>query len=221
MPVLGSSLPPAATITEPWLSANCTAARSADVLLVVIDTLMTCACSLAASSMPWASRLELPVSWLFTLTERILASGATPTNGKPFASRSLAAMMPDISVPWPTQSPKPVPVTSTALTRPASCLLKSTPLSTTATVTPWPSVCGHTLLQSSTVWAQGIDVTFLLAWPGPGHYWVGWGSVATGVGTDGLGGLAGLVGVVDFEGLGDGLAAAGARGDRAAADPAT
>jgi hypothetical protein len=53
---------------------------------------------------------------------------------------------------------------------------------------------------------------------------LGWGSVATGVGTDGLGGLAGLVGlvgVVDFEGLGDGLAAAGARGDRAAADPAT
>ena len=66
---------------------------------MTIDTLMTCAPSLAASSMPWASRLELPVSWAFTLTERILASGATPAKGKPFASRSLAAMMPATIVP--------------------------------------------------------------------------------------------------------------------------
>jgi hypothetical protein len=51
---------------------------------------------------------ELPVSASFTLTDKILARGATPSNGTPRACRSLAAMMAATAVPWPTQSWKPV-----------------------------------------------------------------------------------------------------------------
>ena len=68
---------------------------------VVIETLMTCAPSSAASVMPWARAAEVPDSWLFTLIDKILASGATPSNGLPSACMSLAAMMPATPVPWP------------------------------------------------------------------------------------------------------------------------
>jgi hypothetical protein len=114
-----------------------------------------------------------------------------------------------------------------AFTLPASCGLNDTPLSTTATVTPSPSVSGHTLLQSSASWAHGTDVTFELTWPGPGQFWFGWGSVATGVGTAGGAGRDGCFGRLDDR-FGDGLdegfvvaATTGCRADRAAATAGT
>ena len=159
--------------------------------------------------------------WVNTLTERIFASGATPSNGLP-CTCTLAAMMPAIAVPWPSpeQSWNPVPVRSMAVTLPASCGLPSTPLSTTATFMPLPSVSGHALLQSSAFWAHGTDLTFEVTWFESLHCWLGPGSVATGTGTDGVGGafdLDGLdVGLV--EGLGDALAATTLTGP--AAEPA-
>jgi hypothetical protein len=48
-------------------------------------------------------------------------------------------------------------------------------------------------------------VTFELAWPGPGQSWVGWGSVATGVGTAGGAGRDGCVGGGLDDRFGDGL----------------
>src|ERR1700683_5855070 len=71
-----------------------------------------------------------------------------------------------------------------AVTFPASCGWPSTPLSTTATFMPLPSVSGHTLLQSSAGWAQGTDLTFEVTWFESLHCWLGPGSVATGTGTD-------------------------------------
>jgi hypothetical protein len=67
-------------------------------------------------------------------------------------------------------------------------------------------VSGHALLQSSARWAQGTDPTFALTGFESGHCWLGAGSVATGTGTDGVGGGFGFDGLDD--GLGDGLAAA-------------
>jgi hypothetical protein len=132
-------------------------------------------------------------------------------------------MMPAIAVPWPSpeQSWNPVLVRSMAVTLPASCGLASTPLSTTATVMPLPSVSGHTLLQSSARWAQGTDPTFELTWFESGHCWLGAGSVATGTGADGVGGAVTLDDGLDegiAPGLGDGLAAAARSG--AVAEPA-
>jgi hypothetical protein len=79
---------------------------------VVIETLMTPAPDEAASTIPLARRVAEPWSMLFTLTEKMLAPGATPANGRPSACLSLAAMMAATSVPWPTQSCAPVPVRS-------------------------------------------------------------------------------------------------------------
>jgi hypothetical protein len=107
-----------------------------------------------------------------------------------------------------------------AFTLPASCGLKATPLSTTATVTPRPSVSGHTLLQSSAPWAHGTDVTLELTWPGPEQFWLGWGSVATGVGTAGGAGRVGCLGGGLDDRFGGGFvvtATTGCRADRAAA----
>ena len=103
---------------------------------MVTETLMTVAPRKAASWMPLARMIDRPVSWLFTFTDMIDAPGATPSNGMPLAWMSRAAMMAATAVPWPTQSCGPVPVRSIAVTLPASCGMKSTPLSTTATVTP-------------------------------------------------------------------------------------
>src|SRR6202034_1426045 len=180
------------------LSAKSTSARSTGLLLVVIETLMTWAPSSAASRIPWARVAELLLCWVWvnTLTERIFASGATPSNGLPCAC-TLAAMMPAIAVPWPSpeQSWNPVPVRSMAVTLPASCGLPSTPLSTTATFMPLPSVSGHTLLQSSACWAQGTDLTFEVTWFESPHCWLGPGSVATGTGSDGVAGGFGFDGL--------------------------
>src|ERR1700683_5268067 len=199
-------------MTTPLLSAKATAERSTALFLVVIETLMTWAPRAVASRIPWARVAELLVCWAWvnTLTERIFASGATPSNGLPCACKP-AAMMPAIAVPWPSpeQSWNPVLVRSMAFTLPASCGLASTPLSTTATFMPLPSVSGHTLLQSSASWGQCTDLTFEVTWFESAHCWLGPGSVATGTGTDGAGGGFGLDGlvVVFAEGLGDGLAA--------------
>ena len=46
---------------------------------------MTCALYKAAARMPSAIVSALPASELFTLTDTIFASGATPTNGLPDA----------------------------------------------------------------------------------------------------------------------------------------
>ncbi len=104
-------------------SANSTADRRAGVSREVIETLMTWAPSVAAARIPSARSRLLPVSSAFTLTERIRAAGATPSNGMPWAWRSLAAMIAATAVPCPTQSASPVLVRSMAVTRPASCLL--------------------------------------------------------------------------------------------------
>ena len=82
---------------------------------------MTCAPSSAASLMPWARVAEVPLSMLFTLTDRIVAAGATPSNGTPCACRSLAAMMRrDLGAVTHDSPGKPVPVRSMAVTWPAS-----------------------------------------------------------------------------------------------------
>ena len=99
------------------------------------------------------------VSVPLIFTDRIRAAGATPVNEMP--GIGAAAMMLATAVPWPTQSapggmPFLVPATRSGprITRFPNCGLASTPLSTTATVTPAPlvrfqteakpsSFCGH------------------------------------------------------------------------------
>ena len=99
------------------------------------------------------------VSVPLIFTDRIRAAGATPVNEMP--GTGAAAMMLATAVPWPTQSapggmPGLVPATRSGpgITRSPNCGFASTPLSTTATVTPAPlvrfqteekpsSCCGH------------------------------------------------------------------------------
>src|ERR1700691_4347119 len=105
-----------------------------------------------------------------------------------------------------------------AVTLPASCGLLSTPLSTTATFMPLPSVSGHTLLQSSACWPQGTDLTCEVTWFESPHCWLGPGSVATGTGSDGVaGGLDGLEGL--DVGFAPGLAATAQADPTALAGP--
>jgi hypothetical protein len=189
--VKASSLPPAATITAFLRSAYFTAAASTRLLAgVSMETLMTWAPSVAASLIPWASTPgRPPFSDACTLTDRMRASGATPVNGTPWVRRSLAAMMPATEVPCPTQSWLP-PTREMAVTRPASCRVKSTPLSTTATVTPAPRDSGHTLANASARCAHGCLVT-RAANPVVDGRQVGVGCSArvTGTGTSGAGWL--------------------------------
>ena len=87
------------------------------------------------------------------------------------------------------------------MTRPASCLLKSTPLSTTATVTPLPWVSGQTPLKSRTFCAQGTAAMRGLA-SFTGQSRVGRGAAGTGTGIAGGCGLGLAVGLGDAVGVG-------------------
>ena len=116
------------------------------------------------------------------------AFGAMPVKGMPCLRRSLAAMMPATTVPWPAQSWLPPPTRETAVTRPASCRLKSTPLSTTATVTPLPCASGHTLGAASARCAHGCLVTLVTGAGAAGaQFRVGRMARVTGTGTSGPG----------------------------------
>jgi hypothetical protein len=86
------------------------------------------------------------------------APGATPTNGS--RCFGAAAMMPATPLPWFTQSrPALVPVSDCSrVTRPLSCWLPDTPLSITATFSPWPVLNCHASRNPSTCCAQGTFV---------------------------------------------------------------
>src|SRR3954453_19329929 len=70
--------------------------------------------------------------------------------------RSWPPMMPATPVPWPTQSVRPVLVMSMLLMTLCNCgWAVSTPLSSTATLTPAPRVCDHASLKLSICCAHG------------------------------------------------------------------
>src|ERR1700722_803347 len=131
----------------------------------------------------------------------------------PRARASVAAIRLATAVPWPTQSRGPWPVRSMALTRPASWGLKSTPLSTTATVTPWPRVTVHAPAMSRACWAHGSSRSLRTPSCG-GHPRAGRGSTWKTWGETGVGGGAGVAGGADTgaERLADGVADAVAVG---------
>jgi len=167
LPACRSSLPAAATTTTLRRSANSTADRSAGMSSAVAsDKLMTPAPSRTASLIACGVTAVGNVSELLILMDRIRAAGATPVNETP--ASGAAAMMLAIEVPWPTQSafretpePVPDPAGSAAarsgpmMTRRPNCGLASTPLSTTATVTPAPVVRSQTEENRSARWAHG------------------------------------------------------------------
>jgi len=100
------------------------------------------------------------VSVPLIFTDRIRAAGATPVNETP--GTGAAAMMLATAVPWPTQSapggmPGLVPATRSGpgITRSPNCGFASTPLSTTATVTPPPLVRVQTEAKPSSCCAHG------------------------------------------------------------------
>ncbi len=100
------------------------------------------------------------VSVPLIFTDRIRAAGATPVNETP--GTGAAAMMLATAVPWPTQSapggmPGLVPATRSGpgMTRSPNCGFASTPLSTTATVTPAPRVRFQTAENRSSCCAHG------------------------------------------------------------------
>src|SRR3954467_7646284 len=106
-------------------------------------------------------------SWLVNFTETRCTPGATPTKGTLRDRRSCAAMMPATAVPCPMQSRIIVCVTSTEVTWPASWMwFASTPLSTTATVTPPPRVRFQTRVKSSRCWAHGWVWSAAIGWGG-------------------------------------------------------
>jgi len=165
LPACPSSLPAAATTTTLRRSANSTADRSAGMSSdVASDKLMTLAPSRTASLIACGVTAVGNVSELLILMDRIRAAGATPVNETP--ASGAAAMMLAIEVPWPTQSafretPGPDPAGSAAarsgpmITRRPNCGFASTPLSTTATVTPAPLVRSQTEENPRARWAHG------------------------------------------------------------------
>ena len=170
------SLPAAATTTTLRACANSTAACRAGVLTVVAsDKLITFAPRFTASRIAWAVTWPGKVSEFVILTERMAACGATPANEMP--ATGAAAMMLATDVPWPTQSaPAGAPNVGPArsgptVTRSPNCGLASTPLSTTATVTPAPWVSGQTPEKPSACCAHGVAAGAAMPCvPGqPGH----------------------------------------------------
>src|SRR5690349_12283195 len=161
MPPCATSLPAAATTTTLWLSAYSTAFRRAGTSSgVASDRLMTSAPNRTASMIPCGVTEVGKVSVPLIFTDRIRAAGATPVNETP--ATGAAAMMLATAVPWPTQSapggmPSLVPATRSGpgITRSPNCGFASTPLSTTATVTPPPLVRFQTEAKPSSRCAHG------------------------------------------------------------------
>ena len=150
MPCCGRSLPAAATTTTLCFNAYSTACRRAGTSSgVASDRLMTSAPNCTASMIPCGVTEVGKVSVPLIFTDRIRAAGATPVNETP--GTGAAAIMLATAVPWPTQSapggtPGLVPATRSGpgITRSPNCGFASTPLSTTATVTPAPLLRSHT-----------------------------------------------------------------------------
>ncbi len=155
------SLPAAATTTTLWCSAYSTAFRRPWTSSgVASDRLMTSAPNCTASMIPCGVAEVGKVSVPLIFTDRIRAAGATPVNETP--GTGAAAMMLATAVPWPTQSapggmPGLVPATRSGprMTRSPNCGFASTPLSTTATVTPAPLVRFQTEAKPSSCCAHG------------------------------------------------------------------
>ncbi len=142
---------------------------------------MTSAPRSAARLIPCASRDTSPERPSVCLIDTIAASGATPVTGTPREVRSRPAMIPATAVPWPTQSRRSVAVRSTwRVTALASWgCVASTPLSTTATVTPSPLVSRHTRSKRSRSCGHGVPVTS--ATPGSGAQLTGRPGAGVGV----------------------------------------
>ncbi|CAM5604780.1 hypothetical protein SNARM312S_06476 [Streptomyces narbonensis] len=145
------------------------------VLVVSCEMLMTCAPLATAQSIALAIVSDVPLFFSsFCRIGMIVASGARPT--KPVPSPGRAAMMPATLVPWPTSStvpsvlprfssPKPglflsglrksLPaLASTAFS--SWGLTLSTPVSMTATLTPFPLVCCQSSSRRTRWSGQGV-----------------------------------------------------------------
>src|SRR6266576_3272749 len=121
---------------------------------------MTSAPNCTASMIPCGVTEVGKESVPLIFTDRIRAAGATPVNEMP--GTGAAAMMLATAVPWPRQSAPggmcglaPTTRSGPGITRFPNCGFASTPLSTTATVTPAPLVRFHTEEKPSSFCGHG------------------------------------------------------------------